>query len=285
MVGDEASLPKSGFLTSPNWPRLYPNNHDSSQTIQVAEGKTIVMKWTDFRTEPDHDYVQVVDDNGANLTPRISGSRANPPVLSLSNRAHVKFHTDDSAQRKGWRLEWTESSVSSAAVPEQLGDCPESWTSLSTGCYHFITRPINWATAMTECHEMGGKLVEIEDSEENSVLSEEAPYWNYGLNGPIHSFWIGLGDFDEEGKWSWYSGRVRNGLPYEDRAQLTTRLVDPVDGYQAWGPDQPDGSRNIREEDCVFMKANRNNELSFGKWFDYDCSQNWFAGAICETLQ
>merc|ERR1712181_66465 len=33
MVDDE-SLPKSGVLTSPNYPERYPNSHDSTQTIQ-----------------------------------------------------------------------------------------------------------------------------------------------------------------------------------------------------------------------------------------------------------
>ena len=40
MVGDEESMPKSGVLTSPDYPERYPNNHDSTQTIEVAEGKS-----------------------------------------------------------------------------------------------------------------------------------------------------------------------------------------------------------------------------------------------------
>ena len=47
-IGDEESTSKSGFLTSPNFPDYYPNSHDSTQTIQVAEGKIIKITFTDF---------------------------------------------------------------------------------------------------------------------------------------------------------------------------------------------------------------------------------------------
>merc|ERR1712212_78112 len=114
MVGDDESRPKSGVLTSPDYPRPYPDDLDTTQIIQVAEGKTIRFAWTDFTTEPRHDYVQVLDDDGTNLTTRLSGSA---PVLgddwftSNSNIVRVKFHTDGDTQRTGWRLEWNEVSI------------------------------------------------------------------------------------------------------------------------------------------------------------------------------
>ena len=54
MVGDEESSPKSGVLTSPNYPERYPSNHHSTKTIQVAEGKTIRFAFTSFSTEDEH---------------------------------------------------------------------------------------------------------------------------------------------------------------------------------------------------------------------------------------
>merc|ERR1719153_1812556 len=106
MVGE--SMPKSGVLTSPNYPSYYPNSHDSTQTIEVAEGKTIRFKWTDFETEPEYDYVQIVDENGVDITPKTWGRSLPPPSTSNSNIMHVKFHTDGDSQRTGWRLEWNE---------------------------------------------------------------------------------------------------------------------------------------------------------------------------------
>ena len=115
MVGDEESFPKSGILTSPKYPKRYPNAHDSTQTIQVAEGKKIRWTWTNFYTEPENDFVQIVDEDGTDLTPKHSGNFPNqavgnfpPPSTSNSNIVHIKFHTDGDTQRPGWRLEWAE---------------------------------------------------------------------------------------------------------------------------------------------------------------------------------
>jgi len=112
MVDDE-SLPKSGVLTSPNYPERYPNSHDSTQTIEVAEGKTIHFTITNFNTEPEYDYVEIIDEDGTNVTPPSSGGLrdlqlAEQQCSSNSNIAHVKFHTDGDTQRTGWRIEWNE---------------------------------------------------------------------------------------------------------------------------------------------------------------------------------
>ena len=115
MVGDEESLLKSGVLTSPNYPEGYPNNHDSTQTVQVAEGKTIRYVWTNFQTEVrQYDYVEIVDEDGTYLTPEghgVAGNSLPSPGTSSSNIMHVKFHTDGDTTRTGWRLEWSKYSL------------------------------------------------------------------------------------------------------------------------------------------------------------------------------
>ena len=116
MNGDEESGPENGVLTSPNYPEPFTNNHDSTQTIQVAEGKIIKITLTDFKTHHGHDSVEIVDDDGTNLTPlslyppKLSGLWLGIPGVftSNSNIVHVTFHTDSSGQMAGWRLEWTE---------------------------------------------------------------------------------------------------------------------------------------------------------------------------------
>merc|ERR1719239_311044 len=116
IVGDEESRPKSGVLKSPNYPSRYPSNHDSMQIVEVAEGKHILFEFTNFNTEPEYDWVQVVDPSGTHLTPVEEGGKIwgssipphSPGIRSKSNIIHVKFHTDGSEQRSGWRMEWTE---------------------------------------------------------------------------------------------------------------------------------------------------------------------------------
>ena len=59
---EEEGMPTSGVLTSPDYPQPYPKSHDSTQTIQVAEGKTIRWASTHLDTEPSrYDYVQIFD--------------------------------------------------------------------------------------------------------------------------------------------------------------------------------------------------------------------------------
>ena len=63
-----------------------------------------------------YDYVQIMDEDGTNLTAKLGGTRlpakiggARLPIpgASNSNIVHVKFHTDGDRQRTGWRLEWS----------------------------------------------------------------------------------------------------------------------------------------------------------------------------------
>jgi len=107
LVEDEESFPDSGVLTSPNWPKAYPGSHDSTQTIQVAEGETIDLVWTAFNIElSGNDYVQVVDGDGTDITPKLWGHAHPPPTYSNTNIVHVKFHTNGDTHWTGWRLDW-----------------------------------------------------------------------------------------------------------------------------------------------------------------------------------
>merc|ERR1712130_71488 len=114
MVGDEEDIPKSGVLKSPNYPNSYPNDHDSTQTVEVEEGKIIFYVWTNFHTEGSnrpsgpYDYVEIVDEDGTSLMTKTGGSDLPPPGSSNTNIMHVKFHTDGDTTRAGWRLEWNE---------------------------------------------------------------------------------------------------------------------------------------------------------------------------------
>ena len=113
------SLPTSGHMTSPNFPREYPNDLHERKTIEVAKGNVINIHFTDFDVEsPDQvDYLEITDGDGTLLGyfgaahyVDNSGPRKGIKILNLTSvteTVHVLFHTDDSITRRGWRLEWS----------------------------------------------------------------------------------------------------------------------------------------------------------------------------------
>ena len=105
----EAEQPTSGVLTSPNYPKVYPNNLNLHQKIEVPEGNTIWVRFTDFDSEQGNDGAYIKDGNGdihewtTGRNAALSGKR----VLN-TNTAEVVFYTDGSVAGRGWRLEWGE---------------------------------------------------------------------------------------------------------------------------------------------------------------------------------
>ena len=69
LLGFEEEQPTSGVLTSPNYPEAYPNNLQFVQKIQVPEGNTIWIRFTDFECERLADVVWIYTDmnNGTRL--------------------------------------------------------------------------------------------------------------------------------------------------------------------------------------------------------------------------
>ena len=148
---------------------------------------------------------------------------------------------------------------------------------------------MSWADAMTQCYEMGAKLVEIESMRENRNLVKEICknpvqswttklYCHAKIRDP-YSFWIGLEDLDEDDRWTWYAGRGRVGLPYEHRVNLTTG----ADGYQAWDSYAPLNNPRDKRRNCAHIRIGTYDGV--GRWKNSDCSDNLSFGAICEFLQ
>ena len=65
----------------------------------------------DFEVEHpgQYDYVEITDGDGSRLA-RYSADQNNDPhldVTSYTETVHVLFHTDQGAEKRGWRLEWS----------------------------------------------------------------------------------------------------------------------------------------------------------------------------------
>ena len=100
----EGELATNGVFTILNFPGSYPTS------IQVPQGNTIWIRFTDFECEPQFDTVTVTDRDGTRLG--FLDGRVNSDddwrkeIVSNSDTVEVLFRTDDSNYKKGWRLDW-----------------------------------------------------------------------------------------------------------------------------------------------------------------------------------
>ena len=112
MVGEEFASLKSGVLTSPKFPHFYPQQVNSTETIQVTKGNVIKMQFRYIHTEGSQDYLWIVEDGVGHLTYKMYGSLEARDIFSRTETVCVMFpaNTDPywRSWRSGWRMIWTE---------------------------------------------------------------------------------------------------------------------------------------------------------------------------------
>ena len=115
----------------------------------------------------------------------------------------------------------------------------------------------NWSQARRDCARQGGRLVILEDAQENLAVGALVRVWQ------DNPFWIGLSDRDTEGEWKW----------------TNETLLD----YPGWGEGEPNDYGN--GEDCA-----HSNWRGDGVWNDSRCGggdayvcEFQGEGARCET--
>ena len=57
--------------------------------------------------------------------------------------------------------------ISPTSLYVYAGACDETYLG---SCYTFVTELLNWESARSRCHSMGGRLATIESQEENKVI-------------------------------------------------------------------------------------------------------------------
>lgn len=122
----------SGELTSPNFPKEYFHNSKCIWTITVPEGKSVQLRFLEFKVEGDtnrhrcpHDHLSIWNgsDSSAPLIGKFCNSNPPPPIIcSSGNALRLKFHSDDA-------LAWTGFHLSYQAV-DALTPCSETSSSI-----------------------------------------------------------------------------------------------------------------------------------------------------------
>uniref|UniRef100_A0A8C4QUT2 Metalloendopeptidase n=1 Tax=Eptatretus burgeri TaxID=7764 RepID=A0A8C4QUT2_EPTBU len=102
-----------GTITSPNWPQRYPSRKECTWKITAPPGHHVHLVFNEFELEPheecNYDHVEVYDGKDVEepLLGRYCGARHPPPATSSNSFLFVRFTSDASKQRKGFRATHT----------------------------------------------------------------------------------------------------------------------------------------------------------------------------------
>nr|XP_027224933.1 uncharacterized protein LOC113817130 isoform X1 [Penaeus vannamei] len=99
-------------IESPEYPKKYGPNLDCKWTLEGPIGHNVILQFSEFDTERNFDTVQILsggrtEDSAASLT-TLSGRQdlTNKLFISASNFMIVKFKTDASVEKRGFRASW-----------------------------------------------------------------------------------------------------------------------------------------------------------------------------------
>ncbi|CAG7829998.1 unnamed protein product, partial [Allacma fusca] len=100
-----------GVINSPNWPANYDHDDDCGWLISVDVNHVVQFEFTDFEVENhincSYDHVAVYDgpwESAPLLLMHCGNQLPDPPMIkSTGNQMFVKFKTDGSTTKKGFR--------------------------------------------------------------------------------------------------------------------------------------------------------------------------------------
>lgn len=124
-----------------------------------------------------------------------------------------------------------------------------------------FTAPDTWNNARDRCKCLGAQLLKIESAAENDFL-KRAFLTSSGL-----TFWIGLSDQKEEGRWIWADGT----------------LLGRYNNWEATNPNNNGGNQNCGHISMGSFKLRKYAFVDFdGWWNDLEC--DFELGYICEKI-
>ena len=84
--------------------------------------------------------------------------------------------------------------------PPMTSKCPSGWVTINQGCYKFYPGKSTWNNADKKCKTFGGRLASKIEKDLPALIKYARQYQK------DHSWWIGMSDISQEGKWVWTDG-------------------------------------------------------------------------------
>ncbi|XP_074518065.1 type-2 ice-structuring protein-like [Halichoeres trimaculatus] len=132
----------------------------------------------------------------------------------------------------------TTSSMQPVADDDILDSFEFPWVPIGRRYFYYVTRPLTWPEAESNCRSLGGHLASVESLEEYDLMRSLI---RGSKSDPL--VWLGGCDRFKEGEWEWIDGSPFN--------------------FTYWCPAEPNNKRN---EDCL--------QMNFGNckcWNDKGC--------------
>uniref|UniRef100_A0A8C5Q1F6 MBL associated serine protease 2 n=1 Tax=Leptobrachium leishanense TaxID=445787 RepID=A0A8C5Q1F6_9ANUR len=103
---------KSGEITSPDYPDIYPKLSQCRYSIQAEEGFSIHLKFLEFNMESHPDvlcpYDSLLVSGGEKRTcATLCGDKLPADIDTRSNKVEIVFSTDSSGENTGWKIQYT----------------------------------------------------------------------------------------------------------------------------------------------------------------------------------
>uniref|UniRef100_UPI00358F3720 tolloid-like protein 2 isoform X2 n=1 Tax=Myxine glutinosa TaxID=7769 RepID=UPI00358F3720 len=98
-----------GIIASPNWPDKYPSRKECTWAISATSGHRVKLAFSDFEIEQQqecaYDHLEIYDgvSDKAPIMGRFCGNKKPEPLVSSINQMFVKFISDASVQKHGFK--------------------------------------------------------------------------------------------------------------------------------------------------------------------------------------
>ncbi|XP_078603364.1 scavenger receptor cysteine-rich domain-containing protein DMBT1-like [Branchiostoma floridae x Branchiostoma japonicum] len=112
--GGNLTAPSGGPVTSPNYPSNYGDNDLCEWLITVPAGSTIRLTFDSFDTEDGNDVLLIYDgasDSDVEVVHWLTGHQSVNPITSTSNVIFLRFTSNDSGTRSGFRFSYTSHAI------------------------------------------------------------------------------------------------------------------------------------------------------------------------------